>query len=253
MATAMTARISDRPQVHAERLFYVIASGLMLVLTAGGFRLFILHGKGIGGGEITSQIFPLVVAHGLAMFGWVAVFFIQSLLILTGNQRLHMRIGPAGAVIAAAIVGLGPVAASLSARFNPELYKPFGGPSFFLATMLTEIFSFGGFVLAGMLYRHRPEIHRPMMLMATFMIISGSLGRFPYIDNWSLLPPLYVWGPVLVFGALLFLLHWAMTRAASRWYATGYAALLALALLSVLVGHTGVWTQVAGLVIPASK
>jgi hypothetical protein len=94
----------------------------MLILTAVGFRLFILHGKGFGGGEITSQILPLVVAHGLAMFSWVTLFLVQSLLILNGNRRLHMRLGPAGGVLAAVIIVLGSTAATLSAHYNPPLY-----------------------------------------------------------------------------------------------------------------------------------
>jgi len=89
MSTAMTAHAPARPLARTEHLFYVTAGTLMLILTTVGFRLFILHGKGFGGGEITSQILPLVVAHGLAMFSWVTLFLVQSLLILNGNRRLQ--------------------------------------------------------------------------------------------------------------------------------------------------------------------
>jgi hypothetical protein len=54
--------------VRSERLFYVVAGSVMLIATLVGFRSFLAHGKGIGGGEITRQIVPLVVVHGLAMF-----------------------------------------------------------------------------------------------------------------------------------------------------------------------------------------
>ena len=122
--------------VRSERLFYVIAGSVMLVATAVGFRLFLVHGKGFGGGEITSQIVPLVAVHGLAMFSWIILFLLQSIFILNGNRRLHMRIGVGGAVLAACMVPLGSFTAILSALNNPEMYRGFSGGRFFLATIL---------------------------------------------------------------------------------------------------------------------
>jgi len=212
--------------LRSERLFYVISASITFILTAVGFRFFILHGKGFGGGEMTSQIVQLIVVHGLAMFTWVSFFLVQSLLVLAGNRRLHMRIGPAAAVLAALIVILGTTVAGLSAHFNQPLYVPFGGARLFLATMWSEMLSFGVLVAIGITYRYRMEIHRPMMLLATVMISSGALARFPYISDIAVRPPLYVHGPVLLFGALLFLLQWAITKAANRWYAIGYAGLV---------------------------
>ena len=113
--------------------------------------------------------------------------------------------------------------AILSARYNPELYQFFGGPRFFLAIMLGEMLSFGVLVGVAIIYRRRPEIHRPMMLLASLMIISGSLARCPYIGQFAIMPPLYVLGPALALGALFLVLQWGMTRTLNRWYAVGYS------------------------------
>jgi hypothetical protein len=199
---------------------------------------------------MTSQIVPLIVAHGLAMSSWVVLFLVQSTLILIGNRRLHMVIGPVGAVVALAIVILGVTVAPLSVRFRPEIYRPFGGPRFFLATMLTQMLLFGTLVGTGLAYRRRAEIHRPMMLLATTVILSGSLGRFPYIDRIVTHPPLYAWWAVLLFGGLLFLLQWGMSRPANRWYLLGYVAIVLGALVSVTVGGTTVWNQMVGSFVP---
>jgi len=198
----------------------------MLVATVVGFRAFLAHGKGFGGGEITRQIVPLVVVHGLAMLSWIVLFLMQSVFILKGNPRLHMRIGVGGAVLAGVMVPLGSVSAILSARYNPELYQYFDGPRFFLAIMLGEMLSFGALVAVAVIYRRRPEIHRPMMLLASLMIISGSLARCPYIGEFAVMPPLYVLGPALALGALFLVLQTSMTRALSRWFALGYAAMV---------------------------
>jgi len=195
---------------------------------------------------MTSQIVPLIVVHGLAMFSWVMLFFVQSILILTGNRRFHMFIGPAGAVLAGAIVVLGSIVAALSVHFNPQAYAPFGGARSFLAIMLTEMGGFGAFVAVGIKYRHRVEIHRPMMLPATTFIMSGSLGRCPYIGNLAVLPPLYVYLPMLLFGGLLFLLQLGMTRVANRWYALGLAGIVMACLLSIAVGGSTAWNLMLG-------
>ncbi len=107
--------------VQSERLFYVIAGIVMLIATMAGFRLFLAQGKGFGGGEITSQIVPLVVIHGLAMFSWIILFLVQSIFILNGNRRLHMRIGVFGAALAGVMVVLGSATAILSTHHNPEV------------------------------------------------------------------------------------------------------------------------------------
>jgi len=234
----------------AERLFYVIAGSVMLVATAVGFRLFLAHGKGFGGGEITRQIVPLVVVHGLAMFSWIVLFLVQSIFILNGKPRLHMRIGVGGAVLAGVMVPLGSVAAILSARDNPEIYQVLGGARFFLATMLGEMLCFGVFVGIAVIYRRRPEIHRPMMLLATVVIQSGAFGRFPYIENLAVFPPLYVWGPVLLFGGLLFVLQWGMSRTLNRWYLMGYAGMVMASFLSVAVGRTALWNGMVSAFAP---
>ena len=234
----------------SERLFYVIAGSLMLVATAVGFRAFLAHGKGFGGGEITRQIVPLVVIHGLAMLSWIVLFLVQSVFILKGNPRLHMRIGVGGAVLAGVMVPLGSVSAILSARYNPELYQYFGGPRFFLATMLGEMLSFGTLVSVAVIYRRRPEIHRPMMLLASLMIISGSLGRCPYIGEFALMPPLYVLGPALALGALLLVLQLGMTRALNRWYAFGYGAMVLASCLFIVIGHSALWNRIARAILP---
>jgi len=85
-----------------------------------------------------------------------------------------------------------------------------------------------------------------MMLLATIVIQSGVLGRFPYIQNLAAFPPLYVWGPVLLLGGLLFALQWGMSKTPNRWYLMGYVGLVAASLLSVAVGNSGLWSRTVG-------
>ena len=53
---------------------------------------------------------------------------------------------------------------------------PFWGMAYrqFLLVMLAEVALFSLFVLAGVLSRKRPKIHRAMMLLATLSILAGA-------------------------------------------------------------------------------
>jgi hypothetical protein len=109
--------------------------------------------------------------------------------------------------------------------------------------------SFGLFVGVAVIYRRRPEIHRPMMLLASLMIISGSLGRCPYIGQYAAMPPLYVLGPALVLGALLLILQLGMTRSFNRWFALGYCGLVLASCFFIVAGHSALWNQFAGAIL----
>ncbi|HLH32376.1 MAG TPA: hypothetical protein VKY31_14320, partial [Terriglobia bacterium] len=185
----------------SDRLFYIVAAAMMLLLTVVGFRYFYFQGKGIDGGEMTPQILPLVISHGIAMSAWVLLFFVQSLLILKGNRRLHMTLGVAGGVLGILIVVLGMSVAVLSAHYNPDSYKNLGGAKYFLGLMLTEMVAFGTLVGLGILYRRQPHIHRPMMLCATLQLMTGSLSRWPYVEErlFAVSVPLGLYGPMLFF------------------------------------------------------
>jgi len=109
--------------------------------------------------------------------------------------------------------------------------------------------SFGTLVAIAVVYRRRAEIHRPMMLLASLMIISGSLGRCPYVADFAVKPPLYVLGPALVLGALFLVLQWGMTCAVSRWYAFGYSAVVIASFIFIVVGHSSLWNQIAEAIV----
>jgi hypothetical protein len=116
--------------------------------------------------------------------------------------------------------------------------------------MLSDMLLFGSLVGIAIVFRSRAEIHRPMMLLATVVIMSGSLGRFPYTSDLTVVPPLYSHGPLLLLRALLFFLQWAVNRAANRWYAIGYAGVAIVCLASVAAGQSASWNQIAGLAVP---
>lgn len=244
----------ERRILERERRYYVVASCILLAGTLVGFRHFLIGGNGAGGMPITPQILALAVVHGIAMLMWILLLLTQSLLIVNGRRRLHMTLGRWGAVLAGAVVIFSFVVAPLSARYNPGLYEAFGGARYFLAFSLTAPVLFGIFVAVGIAYRNRPDIHRPLMLLATTAMMGGSFDRWPYVDRLIALTnsnvPLVHWGPMLLLGALLFALHAAMTRRPSRWFAIGYVVIVITTQSSVLIAGSAAWDQIAALAVP---
>lgn len=236
--------------LRRERLFYVIAAFISLLVSLTGFRHFYYAGQGFGGNPLTHQIVPLILTHAFAMSSWVVLFLVQSLLIRSGKFRLHMLLGRVGGALAVAIVGLGSAMAILSAHHNPQAYLMFSGGKFFLMEMLTEILLFGVLVAIGIAWRRRAEIHRPVMLVATVVIMSGALARCPLIDYLAATGPLYAYGPVLLFGLLMLALHCAITRRFQRYHAMALGAVAIVFLLSMPLGHSAAWQQLLGSYIP---
>jgi hypothetical protein len=191
-----------------------------------------------------------VVLHSSAIFAWYVLFFVQALLISTQNRRLHMKLGWSVLVIASAIAVTGPLVATRSIRLVPQQnIFDWPGPQFLLI-MYTEIVLFVAFVTIGILNRKRPSIHRPMMLMASLVILTGATGRIPLLNSiFGLHTWMALFGPVVALGAILLLVRLAMTRSFDRDFATGYAALVLATIIAARLAVTNVWVSLAGTIL----
>ena len=156
-----------------------------------------------------------------------------------------MTLGKIGAVLAIGMVMLGLRVPIEVTRYGPEF--PLWGLTRrqFMAVPIFSISVFACFVAIGIWNRRRPEIHRPMMFLATLSIVAAALDRI------TALPPLYadsIWGrvfgpffPGLIIGALFLLCKWVLTRSFDRYYTAGYAALVAVNALTIAVAPSAPW------------
>ena len=240
-------------KTNPARLLYAAVALLLLAATLAGFQQFYLHGKAYPGREIVSQAKLLVIAHGVAMSSWIVLFLVQPMLIVSANRRLHITLGKIGAVLAACIVVLGLRVPIEVTRFGPEF--PLWGLTRrqFMAIPMISIVVFGVFVALGVWYRRRPEIHRPMMLLATLSIVAAATDRI------TGLPALYgasFWGrvfgpffPALVIGASFLVVKWLLTRSFDRYLAAGYAALVAANAMIMAVAPSDIWGRFAAFLV----
>jgi hypothetical protein len=233
-----------------ERMFYLLSSVLFLVIVSMGFQQFYLHGRASNGGPVTQQIVSLVILHGIAMSAWIILLAVQSALIVGGNRKLHMTLGVGGVVLAGLLVVLGLATAISSVHYNPDGYKEIWGARRFLSLMLTNILGFGILAGIGLKNRKRPEIHRPMMLLAT-LFVAGPAGlfRIPYLSGpimGAIHSMMGVWMPMLILGVLLLVLKTAMTRSWDRYFAAGFVGIVLACVVQFFVSNSAWWNHVAG-------
>jgi hypothetical protein len=248
-STNATAQRAGKPA--AERYFYAIATGLLLVLVVTGFQLFYFHGRMYPGQPLIPPIKGLLITHGVAMSLWMLLAVAQPVLVAGGNRRAHMAIGKAAAVIAACLVVLGLKLAVASTRVAPPdlMYGPLT-PKQFMAIPVLSIVLFAGFVATGVLMRKRPDIHRPMMFLATMTAVSTAIGRMDALNHlyagtlWERLFGVSFF--TLVIAAVLVAVKCAVFRKFDRWLAGGFAVLVLWCLMIAQGAPTRAWDTVAG-------
>jgi hypothetical protein len=233
-----------------DRFFYTAAGAIFLVLTVLGFQQYIFHGKHVDGSAIAPAMLVTVVLHSSAIFAWFVMFFVQSLLISTHNRRVHMTLGWGVVGIAALIVVTGSLVALRSIRVAPEqVIFDWPGPQFLLV-MWTEIALFAVFITIGVLNRKRPRIHRPMMLLASLVILSGATARIAQLNS---IFGIHLWvalfGPVVTLGVLLLLARAAMTRSLDRPFAMGLTVFAVVTLVAGRLAMTNMWGDWAGMIL----
>lgn len=236
-----------------ERLSYLAAGGVMIALVASGFRLFYLHGLNAAGKPVTQPIAGLVYFHGALMTAWIIFFVVQSSLIVRGNRSLHMKLGAAGVALYSLIVPVGVATALLSAHYYPAPADPPWGPQRFLTVPLSAILCFALLVGIGLLYRRKPMVHRPMMMLGTLSAVDAGIARIHAVrlllfqaSHGSLFGTL--WVPTIIAAFLFGLLKLAVTRRWDRYYAMGFWVMVLVVAAFAYVSTTNWWFQLALLV-----
>jgi len=167
-----------RPLVHwsSERLFYTGMGMVIAVVTFIGFAQSYYLSRWLEAPANAPRITALLAVHGAAFTAWVVLMVVQPSLIALKNRKLHRKLGYAGAVIAAAIVLLGNLAA-ISAMDGG--FIGFGDPHAFYAIPFFDINSFAVVVALAILWRNRAETHKRLMLLANVAILSAAVARIP--------------------------------------------------------------------------
>ena len=146
--------------------FYFISFIAMAVLCLGGFvPTFYLRP------EFFDDPLPVWMNfHGVLMTLWYLIAITQSWLILKNKQSWHRQLGIAAAVVALSTFILTYVAVAYLQATGGHIT---GGARFNI--IMTSAFTCC--VAGGICYRHKPQVHKRMMLMATVLLTLPGFDR----------------------------------------------------------------------------
>jgi hypothetical protein len=150
---------------------------------------------------------PRVYVHGIILTAWFALFCCQAALVAAGRPGLHRRLGILSAMVAVAVI-----VANLwiLAGIAPRLRVLLEGGRIDAAVVVRALWGdfastvvFAVFVSLALLFRHRGEVHRRLMFLASVSIIVPALGR---IAHWPAFKEIHNLGLILSAASLVFFL-----------------------------------------------
>jgi hypothetical protein len=148
----------------------------MLALAVGGFwpqYFSAVTGRTPG---ITTQ-FWMIHLHAALFTLWLLLYISQATLIMTGQARVHLKMGPWLAAYGFASAAVGLCAAGLLAARLGQRENDFEAAASFVFFPVIDMVYFAGFLAAAVAYRKVPHLHKRAMFLATFSIAVVGLGR----------------------------------------------------------------------------
>lgn len=215
-STLPVAAFEARPTPHAlKNRFYVGAAVFVILLNAAGFLPSLIDQSR----RVAAPTW-LVIVHGATAAAWLLLFLAQTILVATRRTPWHRRLGIAGPFLVVGIVLSGYLAqidmvrrghdlsGDLLRAAPPASHAP--SAEEFAAGMLPALQAFATFGLLaglGLWFRHRPEIHKRLMLLALGQLVvtpmihlSGyMIGQWPALTG-RLTPIIFLAGFSLQFA-----------------------------------------------------
>lgn len=227
-----------------ERRFYTGMALLLVAIVFIGFApSFYLRGI-VPEFPRPNPTLPLsVLVHGGLFTIWMALFVTQTWLVAAGRRDVHMKLGAASVLFAAALIP----AMYLIAAWQVErgTHPPFTTALDFSALPLSAIPAFALLMWQGWKRRRDPQWHKRLMLGAAMMVALGpAIGRLP------LAPPVAAGFAVQTMLPLLLLIPLFMWDRKSlgrthpaTWFVFAVHAIWTIIPVTLIV--TGTWAPIA--------
>ena len=196
----MATQAADTFRPHAARSararrFYVALALFTLVIAFVGFW------PTYFGPLLTGAIDkPAIIHfHAAVYVGWLAIFIAQTTFAATGRLAWHVRLGRIGIGYGVLVIGAGLLAGFGMFAIRVEAGDLARAQSNLVGPLL-DMIVFAPFFAAAVAYRHKPELHKRLMIVATTALLIAAVGRMRFLGdpmNNSLL--LFVWtSPILL-------------------------------------------------------
>lgn len=147
-----------------EEPFFYYFSGILLITVVFAFSMNIL----LKNYHLNSNM-SLVIIHGISMLLWYFILFWQTRQIRINNIKAHKQLGLMTIFLAIAIVISGIMIAISNYKGEGESLTLFGN--------FSGMFIFGVLYLFALKNRHKPDIHKRLMIVASITMLSPALVR----------------------------------------------------------------------------
>ena len=236
----MSTIATPRAHWHVDRRFYTGVAAAMLVVTFIGFAPTYY----LAGFTNAPSLDPVVHLHGVVYSAWMLFFLAQNGLIAARRPDIHRVTGAVGLTLAIVVLVVGVWVAihSGALRHGPADRDHHS----FLVFPLTAMFLFAVFTALGARFRHRPNYHKRLMMLATVALVVTPLARISRMVDLPFRPHA-IGGMLLSDVFLVSLVAYDFKRQGRLHPVTLWAgsAYLVSQPLRVAVGQTAAWQALA--------
>jgi hypothetical protein len=244
----VVGRTQRRPKGGARQRLYVAAALMTTALAVVGFWP-TYFGPLLSGGvpqhRTASNVFEaatsVIHVHAVVYVLWLLLFVLQVVFAASGRIALHMRVGRWLMAYGLVLIGAGLMVASEGFAARLATGDVFGAQRW-LFGILRELAFFAPFLVAGWIYRHQPEIHKRLMIVATLILVVPAVGRMTFLGT---PPPLWKYMVVWPLPVYMAMIHDFRTqKLVHPVYVIALVAMLAMRLV-LPFGSSPTWQTIA--------
>jgi hypothetical protein len=242
--SSATVQVARRPTV--DRWFYIGMAICTFITIVLGFAPSLINTA-----ARKAPLTPLAAAHGIVSAAWLLIFLAQTTLVATRRIPVHRRLGEAAMFLAPVMIVVGYMAAITMVRRGFDLSGDLhieADPLLRLVNPLGDLLLFTILLAAGYLYRHRSDVHKRLMLLATVgglmpAPLAHLIGHFPRLNA---MPPPIILVPLTLFlfaSAVYDRVSLGRVHPVSLWVAA--ASFVWFLLLNIAIGPSAAWHHFA--------
>ena len=176
------ATLAQQPVAPAagDERFFLRAAIIMAVTIVSGFSFQYLMGRSTFASPIRVHL------HAFFFMGWVAIYLMQNIFVVTGRMQLHRRLGWIAAfwIIPMVVMGCFVTVEMVRRGYVPFFFRPLQFLVFDPVTVLT----FAGLTVAAVRLRKRTEWHRRLHFCGMSLLLGPAFGRLlpmPLLQPWA--------------------------------------------------------------------
>ncbi|MEY2920599.1 MAG: hypothetical protein RL261_1904 [Pseudomonadota bacterium] len=188
---------------------------------------------------------PLVLQlHVFAFTGWLCLLSLQVLLVRTGRQWVHQRLGLLAAILIPVMMVTAIGAEIASQRFYSAKYPE--NLRFFISPV-SSVALFAVFGVMAILQRRQPAAHKRLILLATTVVLSAAYNRWWGEALYALFGDGYAgmvihnYAGIDLILVLLVAYDWVTRRRIHAVYQWGVPLIFITQLIGTFIYHSEMW------------